>query len=145
MLTVINLSPFKANKRLASQDESSPVISARETRATYTMLLIIGSFLICWIPLAANFITKLIAGKNGASGSTADGKLVDFFCYCAVHFNSAIDPLIYAYRIRDVRMAIRRSFGCKHVSTSVHDPSSLEMSVGRTGSKSASNEMEVNK
>lgn len=39
-------------------------------------------------------------------------KIISYFGYCAIHSSTAIDPIIYAYRIKDVRDAIKRTFHC---------------------------------
>lgn len=38
----------------------------------------------------------------------------DFIIYIAIHLNSAIDPLIYGYRIKKVRDAIKKFFTLKN-------------------------------
>lgn len=69
--------------------------------------------MICWIPLAINLISKSLFHSDETSGlSKLD--FAEMFCYCAVHYNSAIDPLIYAYRIKDVGDAVRRTLRIKH-------------------------------
>lgn len=92
-------------------------INPSEIRAAKTMLLVIGSFIICWIPLFINYLVKLTSKGDQVSHTVEEKsnyKFIEFFCYCAVHYNSAIDPIIYAYRIKDVQSAIKRTLGYQH-------------------------------
>lgn len=89
---------------------SSTVLSPnqKEVRVAKTMLMIIGTFIVCWIPFATCVIIKTIG--NGAI--VRFEKVIETFCLCATHWNAAIDPVIYAYRIKDIRKAINRTLRC---------------------------------
>lgn len=50
--------------------------------------------------------------------------LINTFCDCGVHFNSAVNPFIYAYRIKDVRDAVKKLF---KFNSDKADSSSYEM------------------
>lgn len=96
-----------------STNSSQYITKPNEIRAANTMLLVIASFMMCWVPLtiklAKSFKPSLF---NNASDEEEDmlGKIISYFGYCAIH--SAIDPIIYAYRIKDVRDAIKKTFRC---------------------------------
>lgn len=118
--------------------ESSRVISPHEIRATKTMSFVIGSFIICWIPLAIKNIIEIIVDPD----AVLYGKdhvwhtILKNFCYCAVHFNSAIDPIIYAFRIGDVRRATKKILLCRYEHIRRNDLT--DMSVAKNSSCSAS-------
>lgn len=76
------------------------------------MFYVIGAFVVCWIPLAILCLVDYLSPRNEETHNITKD-LIDNFCYCAIHFNSAINPIIYAFRIRDLRNAIKRTFGCK--------------------------------
>lgn len=76
-----------------------------QNSVTKTLSMIVGSFLICWMPM----IFCLLFAKNH------DKKLNEklwMLIKMLPHFNSAIDPIIYAYRIKDVRDAVKALFRC---------------------------------
>lgn len=122
----------------AQPAESSDAIDRNEVRVTQTMLYIIGTFMICWIPLGVNFVCQLLSYQSTSSEyNTEEGQrshLIDFLTYCAIHLNSAIDPLIYAYRIKSVRNAIKNTLNCFKIPLA-QEQSSYELSTTRDGSK----------
>lgn len=74
-------------------------------RAAKTMLLVIVCFLASWIPLTIKFIVD--AFSQNATSSTLPSvmpHLIENLCLFAVHFSSAVDPMIYAFRVKDVRV-----------------------------------------
>jgi hypothetical protein len=96
-------------KNLSNVEGSSEVICRKEVRATKTMFIVIGTFSLCWLPLAIYFVLKsTVTGPNYSEFSI----FIDAFCFCATHYNSAIDPIIYAYRMKNIRNAIKRTLRC---------------------------------
>lgn len=84
----------------------------KEIRVAKTSALIIGTFILCWTPITV--LDMIIAYTRDLT--IFDGNAVSRNCFmfsvCAAHFNSAIDPIIYAYRIKDVRVTIRNILRC---------------------------------
>lgn len=76
----------------------------REVKATQNLAIIVGFFMICWIPLYT--INCYLAFCNGCE--------VDMtFMNCCIilsHLNSAGNPLLYAYHLRDFRAAMKNFF-----------------------------------
>lgn len=87
-----------------------------EIKAAKTMLLVIGTFIIFWIPLMINFSFKLIVNYTSFTSVIENDEvlshLVDFLCYSAIHLSPAMNPLIYAFRMKDVRDAVKKLFSC---------------------------------
>lgn len=127
--------PKKPNER---NDCEAFVINPHEIRAAKTMSLVIGSFMICWFPLAIkNLIDYIIDCDSIFYGKDHIWHtILKNFCYCAVHVNAAIDPVILAYRINDVKSAIQRVLRCQYQSKLVQD--TTDMSVVKSSSQSAS-------
>lgn len=75
-----------------------------EVKATQNLAIIVGFFMICWIPLYT--INCYLAFCNGCQ--------VDMtFMNCCIilsHLNSAGNPLLYAYHLRDFRAAMKNFF-----------------------------------
>ncbi|KAL7049574.1 hypothetical protein ACKWTF_003773 [Chironomus riparius] len=81
----------------------------KEIRATISIAIIVLIFSITWIP---HQILHLLSIMNI--------HLFPFWVFklsiTLLHLNSVINPLIYAYRMRDIRRAIYRLFGVKRLS-----------------------------
>lgn len=81
--------------------------SEKETKVAKTLSLVVLSFLICWLPMTISAFTASLAKDREPSDYIH--KISIFLS----HFNSAIDPLIYAYRIKTVREALKSFVTCK--------------------------------
>lgn len=73
--------------------------------------MIVGTFIICWLPMTVSYFLYAVIDQK----FTQD--ILDVFTILS-HFNSAIDPLIYAYRITDVRKTIKTLFMCLTLKSS---------------------------
>lgn len=87
---------------------TDPLTNQKEVKVAKTMLLVIGSFILCWIPFAICVVIKTVGNDSNSSFA----KVVETFCLCATHWNASIDPVIYAYRIKDIREAIKNTLRC---------------------------------
>ncbi|KAM9847076.1 adenosine receptor A2b [Aulostomus maculatus] len=74
----------------------------REIRAAKSLSIIVGLFAICWLPVhILNCLTLFYEGLDKP----------DIIMYVAIilsHANSAVNPIIYAYRIQDFRNTFRK-------------------------------------
>ncbi|XP_065075059.1 uncharacterized protein AdoR isoform X2 [Ochlerotatus camptorhynchus] len=73
----------------------------REVKATQNLSIIVLFFMICWIPLYT--INCIVAFCR-------DCQIPPFlmlFCIILSHLNSAVNPLLYAYHLKDFRAALR--------------------------------------
>ncbi|XP_044742715.1 octopamine receptor beta-2R-like [Chrysoperla carnea] len=92
----------------------------REHKAARTLGIIMGTFILCWLPFFVVYITTSLCPE----------------CYCpdfiviAVfwigYFNSTLNPLIYAYFNRDFREAFKNTLQCAFCSLCRRAPSDLE-------------------
>lgn len=76
----------------------------REVKATQNLAIIVGFFMICWIPLYT--INSYLAFCNGCQVNMTFMKC----CIILSHLNSAGNPLLYAYHLRDFRAAMKNFF-----------------------------------
>lgn len=76
----------------------------REVKATQNLAIIVLFFMICWIPLYT--INCVLAFCNDCEIN------VTFMNCCIIlsHLNSAGNPLLYAYHLRDFRAALKNFF-----------------------------------
>ena len=90
------------NRRL-TQDRKK---MKREHKAAKTLGVIMGAFLFCWLPF---FLWYVIT--NMCDSCTAPEVLVSILFWIG-YFNSALNPIIYAFCNRDFRNAFKRLLRC---------------------------------
>ncbi|KAG4077010.1 hypothetical protein HA402_015997 [Bradysia odoriphaga] len=76
----------------------------REKKAARTLGIIMSAFLLCWLPF---FLWYVISSLCGSSCSSP--KIVVGIVFWIGYFNSALNPLIYAYFNREFRYAFQRT------------------------------------
>lgn len=79
----------------------------REVKATQNLSIIVAFFMICWIPLYT------INCINAFCRECFINESVIYFGIILSHLNSAINPLLYAYHLKDFRGAMYRLITCK--------------------------------
>lgn len=92
-----------------NQSESQTCVheaTKREIKVTFNILIIMLFFMICWLPLNVIKALKILCKSCTVSDS------VITFCIVLTHFNSALNPLLYACHLRDFRRAFLKLFGC---------------------------------
>lgn len=73
----------------------------REVKATQNLAIIVFFFIICWIPLyTINAIKAFMPELDIPNPLT-------YVCIIVSHLNSAINPLLYAYHLKDFRAALK--------------------------------------
>ena len=82
--------------------------SIANKKALATTLLILGTFVVCWLPLSTYNIVMIICTRGGYYPHfiyTHYETLmkVDKYLYCLMLFNTLCDPVIYAVRIAEIR------------------------------------------
>lgn len=99
----ISLQLKKRKKMVANSNENS---QRQEVRAANTLALIVGTFIVLWLPgIVSLFIIPITENRSFSQDYL---ELTIFL----VHVNAAIDPLIYAYRMKNMRDGLRDLFKC---------------------------------
>lgn len=85
----------------------------REVKATQNLSIIVLFFIICWMPLyTINCVNAFFPDSIGVVATDC--------CIILSHLNSAINPLLYAYHLRDFRAALKslifKMFGIKETN-----------------------------
>ncbi|XP_034660272.1 octopamine receptor beta-3R isoform X3 [Drosophila subobscura] len=97
--------------RVSTSSASGSVRPAKgwkaEHKAARTLGIIMGVFLLCWLPF---FLWYVITSLCGAACPCPDVVVVVLFWIG--YFNSTLNPLIYAYFNRDFREAFRNTLEC---------------------------------
>ncbi|XP_069554587.1 5-hydroxytryptamine receptor 1F [Brachyistius frenatus] len=92
-----------------SQFYQGPRISgSRERKAASTLGLIIGAFVICWLPF---FVKEVIVNTCGSCSTSME--MADFLTWLG-YINSLINPLIYTIFNEDFKKAFQRLVRCSH-------------------------------
>lgn len=101
----------------------------REVKATQNLSIIVAFFMICWIPLYT------INCINAFCRQCFINETVIYFGIVLSHLNSAINPLLYAYHLKDFRGALVRLFTCRDASEGAMRPSLVNQQQHRMASQ----------
>lgn len=82
----------------------------QEVKSAVTLAMIVGTFIVLWMP---GITCLLFISVTGSQDSRGVLEITAMF----VHANAAIDPLIYAYRMRNIRVALKRVFNFEGKTT----------------------------
>ncbi|KAI4462336.1 adrenergic receptor-related g-protein coupled receptor [Holotrichia oblita] len=77
----------------------------RERKAARTLGIIVSAFLACWMPFFLWYVITSLCGSDNCYSPPAVVTLVFWIGY----FNSALNPLIYAYFNREFRVAFKKT------------------------------------
>ena len=73
----------------------------RDVKATQNLSVIVLFFMICWIPLYTINCIKAFCP------TCAIHPKLTLFCIILSHLNSAVNPVLYAYHLKDFRLALK--------------------------------------
>lgn len=77
-----------------------------EVKATQNLSIIVAFFVICWMPLYTINCVQAFCPKCPVPVPLLHG------CIVLSHLNSAVNPLLYAYHLKDFRNAFRSLLTC---------------------------------
>ncbi|XP_020508980.1 5-hydroxytryptamine receptor 1F [Labrus bergylta] len=101
--------PESRSESRRSQLYQGPRISgSRERKAASTLGLIIGAFVICWLPF---FVKEVIVNTCGSCSTSVE--MADFLTWLG-YLNSLINPLIYTIFNEDFKKAFQRLVRCSN-------------------------------
>ncbi|RZC36771.1 7tm 1 and/or 7TM GPCR Srx domain containing protein [Asbolus verrucosus] len=92
----------------------------REHKAARTLSIIMGTFILCWLPFFLWYVTISLCTTCECS-DTVVGIL-----FWIGYFNSTLNPLIYAYFNKDFREAFKNTLQCAFCSLCRRPPSDLD-------------------
>lgn len=103
-----------------------------EVRAAVTLAMIVGTFILLWLPgIISCFIISITRDRNFPSD-------VMELSIVLVHLNAAIDPLIYAYRMNNIREALKNLFTLKK-----HQKTNLAYTLSYSQQKSVRQSLQI--
>lgn len=85
----------------------------RETKTAQTLSIVVGGFIVCWLPFFVFYILTPFLPGNVVDGSNVIMAYLTWLGW----INSAINPFIYAFYSADFRIAFWR-LTCKHCTRS---------------------------
>lgn len=123
---------FFSEKIVANSNEF--IMRRKEIRAANTLAMIVGTFIVLWFPgMMSLFIIAITKNRDFPLDILQLTTIL-------VHLNSAIDPIIYAYRMKNIRAALNKLFRCcTRSENSSNNSSSNENKVSVKTSNSSSN------
>ncbi|KAL1494593.1 hypothetical protein ABEB36_010166 [Hypothenemus hampei] len=99
-----SLETDKSNATAASDPRTSSKMK-RERKAARTLGIIVSAFLACWLPFFLWYVISTLCGNEYCYSPPWVITLVFWVGY----FNSALNPLIYAYFNREFRVAFKKT------------------------------------
>ena len=92
---------IQARFQLAEHFHGKSVIEvARHKKSAVTMLYVLGVFILCYLPLVATITADI------THGYTLGVKIAYDFSSTFLFLSSSVNPLLYCWRIREVRQAV---------------------------------------
>jgi hypothetical protein len=107
---------FQRTKK-SNREVSSCISRETEARMAKTFALIIGALMLCWAPQLTIYFVVGHTKDDKYFQKTTLLRLFHVIAILTAQVNSAINPFIYAYRIKAVRDAIKETIGIKQQST----------------------------
>ncbi|XP_014285375.1 octopamine receptor beta-2R [Halyomorpha halys] len=92
----------------------------REHKAARTLGIIMGTFILCWLPFFLWYVTTSLCQTCYVP------EVFVTLLFWIGYFNSTLNPLIYAYFNRDFREAFKNTLQCAFCSLCRRPPSDLE-------------------
>jgi MFS family permease len=96
-----------------SDQQSNPSDLRRNKRALITTLLILGTFMLFWMPMCIYQITLIIYVNFGSRAIEKHLYILitfDRYLYNLLQLNAISDPIIYAVRMYEVQLGYKRMF-----------------------------------
>uniref|UniRef100_A0A6V7LTP2 Octopamine receptor beta-2R n=1 Tax=Bracon brevicornis TaxID=1563983 RepID=A0A6V7LTP2_9HYME len=93
----------------------------REHKAARTLGIIMGTFILCWLPFFLWYVSTSLCGAHCHCP-----EIVVHIVFWIGYTNSALNPLIYAYFNRDFREAFKNTLQCAFCSLCRREPFDLE-------------------
>ena len=84
--------------------QAIPLNIARYRKAVYSALWVQGTLIICYLPYG------IVAALQLQRGMTLSIYLALNFTVSMVYLNSSLNPLLYCWKIREVRQAVKETF-----------------------------------
>ncbi|XP_026461711.1 octopamine receptor beta-2R-like [Ctenocephalides felis] len=93
----------------------------REHKAARTLSIIMGTFVLCWLPFFSWYLSTSLCGEHCDCPD-----VVVAIVFWIGYFNSTLNPLIYAYFNREFREAFRNTLQCAFCSLCKNQPVDLD-------------------
>ena len=109
---VITVNPKSGSQIHQFIEEKQKISLSKERRAARTLGIIMGSFVICWLPFFLMYVIKPFC----SSCPEPNDKVVNFIVWLG-YINSSLNPVIYTIFNMDFRRAFARILRCPNAAT----------------------------
>ncbi|KAK0133824.1 5-hydroxytryptamine receptor 1F [Merluccius polli] len=99
---------YRSESRRGQFYQGPRISGTRERKAASTLGMILGAFVICWLPF---FVKEVIV--NTCASCSISTEMADFLTWLG-YVNSLINPLIYTIFNEDFKKAFQRLVRCSH-------------------------------
>ncbi|CAL8266827.1 unnamed protein product [Lota lota] len=99
---------YRGESRRGTFSQGPRISGTRERKAASTLGMILGAFVICWLPF---FVKEVIV--NTCASCSISTEMADFLTWLG-YVNSLINPLIYTIFNEDFKKAFQRLVRCNH-------------------------------
>ncbi|KAK8754305.1 hypothetical protein OTU49_015512 [Cherax quadricarinatus] len=104
---LMNHRPSSDTQEATPTKERNLIKLKREHKAARTLGIIMGAFIVCWLPFFTWYVTITLCGQ-----ACPCPEIIVSILFWIGYFNSMLNPAIYAYFNRDFREAFRRTLQC---------------------------------
>jgi len=120
------------NNIKCSHSNGTAFTASKNQKATTTLGVIMGCFILCWLPFFILAVLKPIKLDNNRKLSDLVPKWLDSFLLWLGYFNSALNPMIYARFNREFRRPFIEilCFKCKNINERLRDEERKKMYPG---------------
>ncbi|EAA08140.5 AGAP002886-PA [Anopheles gambiae str. PEST] len=123
--TIMTLTLHEVDAEQTPTKDRHLIKMKREHKAARTLGIIMGTFILCWLPFFLWYIITSLCDR------CPNPDIVVALVFWIGYFNSTLNPLIYAYFNRDFREAFRNTLDCMFCAWWRRETSPLDINVRR--------------